>query len=134
MIVALAALIVQLADPPAAPPPSPATVSASIVVEGAVAVTSVAPILMKDGRIDGPVVIDVGGDPGRAYRLQVQATITEASGQTHVVSDATGELGLAGSARTGEDGLDRLRIFGATSLLRRSLAGGTVLPLRIVYE
>lgn len=133
MIVTLAALVLQVVDPAAAPPPS-TSASASLVVEGAVAVSSVTPILMKNGRIDGPVVIDVGGDPGRTFRLQVQATVTEASGRTHVVSDANGELGLAGNARTGADGLDRLRIFGATPLLRPGVAGGAVLPLRIVYE
>jgi hypothetical protein len=133
MIVALAALVFQVADPTAAPP-APAPASASLVVEGAVAVSSVAPILMKDGRIDGPVVIDVGSDPGRAFRLQVQATVVESSGLTHVVSDASGELGVGGTARTGADGLERLRIFGATPLLREGSAEGSVLPLRIVYE
>lgn len=132
MIVALAALALQLADP--TPTPPPASASASLVVEGSVAVSSVSPILLKDGKIDGAVVIDIAGDPGRAYRLQVQATVTEASGRTRVVSDASGEIGPAGTTRTGADGLDRLRIFGATALLRPGVSGGSVLPLRIVYE
>lgn len=132
MIIAFAALVVQVADPASATPP--ASASASLVVENAVAVSSVAPIQLKDGQIDGAVVIDIAGDPGRAYRIQVQATVTEASGLTHVVSDANGEIGLAGTTSTGADGLDRLRIFGATGLLRPGAYGRTVLPLRIVYE
>lgn len=126
MIIVLAALAFQAADPGARP------ASASLVVEGSVAVSSVAPIRLKDGETDGPVVIDIAGDPRRAYRLQVQATVTEASGVTHVISDANGEVGLDGVARTGADGRDRVRIFGATPLLR--FGESPVLPLRIVYE
>lgn len=111
---------------------SPAT--STIAVEDAVAVTSVAPIRIKDGKIDGAVVIDVVGDARRAYRLQVQTTVTEASGQTHVVSDAGGEIGVDGATQTDAEGRDRLRIFGATALLRLGAAGNSVLPVRIVYE
>jgi hypothetical protein len=124
MIVALLFLAIQT------PPPATAT----LVVEGSVAVSSASPIRMKDGGIDGPVVIDVVGDARRAYRLQVQTTVTETSGETHVVSDAGGEVGLDGTTQTGADGRDRVRIFGATALLRLGIGGGSVLPLRIVYE
>lgn len=124
MIVPLVFLALQTA--------SPAT--ATLVVEGSVAVSSVSPIRMKDGGIDGAVVIDVVGDARRAYRLQVQTTVTEQSGQTHVVSDAGGEIDLDGSTQTGADGRDRVRIFGATALLRLGVGGRSVLPLRIVYE
>lgn len=130
MIIALAALALQAGDPA----PAARQASASLVVEGAVAVSSVAPIRLKDGGTDGPVVIDIAGDPRRAYRLQVQATVTEASGRTRVVSDANGEVGLDGVTRTGADGRDRVRIFGAIPLLRSGVGGSPVLPLRIVYE
>lgn len=112
--------------------PQPAT--ATLVVEGSVAVSSVSPIRLKDGGIDGAVVIDVVGDARRAYRLQAQTTVTEASGLTRVVSDASGEVGVDGTTQTGADGRDRVRIFGATALLRLGVGGSSVLPLRIVYE
>lgn len=108
--------------------------NATLVVEGSVAVSSVAPIRMKDGETDGPVVIDIAGDPRRAYRLQVQTTVTDTTGGTRVVSDTNGEVGLDGVGQTGADGRDRVRIFGATPLLGSGVAGRAVLPLRIVYE
>lgn len=124
MIAVLVSLALQTASP----------ASATLVVEGSVAVSSVSPIRMKDGGVDGPVVIDVVGDARRAYRLQVQTTVTEGSGETHVVSDAGGEIGVDGATQTDADGRDRVRIFGATALLRLGVNGGSVLPLGIVYE
>ncbi len=121
------ALALLLADP--------ASASATLTIEQAVAVSSVAPIrLGKNDGTEGPVVITVRGDSSRAYRLQVQATVADASGGARVVSAAAGALDASGAATTGPSGSDHLRIFGVSSLVRLDGEGRTVLPLRIVYE
>jgi hypothetical protein len=84
--------------------------------------------------VEGPVVIGVDADPGRAYRLQIQTTLAETEGSTRVVSAASGAIASSGTAQTGSDGVDQIRIFGATSLLSSDDRGRTVMPLRIVYE
>lgn len=124
MILSLALLALQAA--------SPAT--SSLVVESSVAVSSASPIRSMDGEVDGTVIVDVAGDPRRTYQIQVQTTVTEASGQTFVVSEAGGSVGPDGAARTDINGRDRLRISGATALLRLGIDGRLMLPLRIVYE
>jgi hypothetical protein len=90
---------------------------------------------------DAPAVIDITGDPGRVYRIQLPATIdTDLSAGVisgfQVWSETVGDVSKTMTGRLNAEGHDRLRISGVLTTAHGMLITDvqTAVPVNIDYE
>lgn len=90
---------------------------------------------------DVPAVIDITGDPGRVYRIQLPSTIdTELSEGVisgfQVWSETVGDVTRTMTGRLNAEGHDRLRISGVLTTARGMIITDvqTAVPVNIDYE
>jgi len=90
---------------------------------------------------DTPAVIDITGDPGRVYRIQLPTTIdTQLSEGVisgfQVWSETVGDVSKTMTGRLNADGHDRLRISGVLTTAHGMIITDvqTAVPVNIDYE
>ena len=90
---------------------------------------------------DAPAVIDITGDPGRVYRIQLPETIdTDLSEGVitgfQVWSETVGDVSTTMAGRLNAEGHDRLRISGVLTAARGMIITDvqTAVPVSIDYE
>ncbi len=90
---------------------------------------------------DAPAVIDITGDPGRVYRIQLPATIdtTLSDGVIsgfQVWSETVGDVSRTMTGRLNAEGHDRLRISGILTTAHGMVITDvqTAVPVNIDYE
>lgn len=114
--------------------PSGNEASASITVQSALKISSVAPIHLRPNAVNTIATINVAGDPNRAYRLQVQTYIPQEDGGLQPTSAAWAEAGPSQLAHVDATGTARINLNNIGGLVQRGPNGRPVLPVRVVYE
>jgi hypothetical protein len=101
-----------------------------------------APVAAGDGDVsDTPAVIDITGDPGRIYRIQLPDAIdTELSHGVingfRIWSETVGDVSATMTGRLNAEGHDRLRISGILTTAHGMIITDiqTAVPVSIDYE
>jgi hypothetical protein len=101
-----------------------------------------APVTRGDGDAsDAPAVIDIAGDPGRVYRIQLPEAIDTELAQGvitgfRVWSETVGDVSTTMTGRLNAEGHDRLRISGVLSTAHGVIITDVqaAVPVNIDYE
>ena len=108
--------------------------TAAITVHSALKVSSVTPIQLRTSALNNPAIIDVGADPNRAYRLQVQTYLLQADGETSPTSAAWADASPTPLPHVDANGNARIKLPDIDGFLRHTATGVPMLPVRVVYE
>lgn len=108
--------------------------TAAITVHSALQVSSVTPIHLRASALNNPATIDVGADPNRAYRLQVQTYLPQADGETSPTSAAWADASPTPLPHVDAKGNARINLPDIDGFLHHTATGVPVLPVRVVYE